>query len=437
MCSNEADTLVSDLRARLESEAALLVRRARDLARVEALVPVSAREEGLRASDLLANPNALARRALLDELARNGFTRTGAHASFLADEVACLADEGDLATWVVSIRQIVTEARKEGISTVFVRGFAASSLVLRACGFTDHDPLAAGLVPHDASAQAVHFDVPFTGSERVFDLLAEINLQAAPFSFVAFRSPVLDVLRDFARVTGRDPFGPMPDDALLAPLARGECRHVFGLDDSGDTLVNRLHPDLGEAARHPDAVGSDLRRAEVSTREDLFRFLALRRTVSLPDFHRWLGTRERSGSHTPWFEETCALSHAFPGGGRDPLFFREDLLTAMKTAIGWDWKRVGALRRALRRGEVDPYEKDAFIDATDAASFNLLEQVEPIVFHKAHLAALWRLLSATLHASITDAEAWRAAAMGWEQKHGLRWNDLGVVWGPTRLLASF
>lgn len=301
------------------------------------------------------------------------------------------------------------------------------------CGWGIADPVAEGLIPRHILRPfpGIHFDVAYSGSEHFFDFLRDATSEVKSLDFVAFRLPVLDVLQQFSEQIGRAILDFEPEHAIMDLLRSGNHSDVFLVDESGETLVERLYPETPAERRSAEFVGKSLVAFRPQNRHDLFRFLALNRERTRDIFVDYVSGKKFSMC------ERSKLFRALPQENHGYFFFHEELVTAMQKATGWPLERVLSLRKSALSGTFSEELAQEFVKSTDAESLDLLRFWVNKTFCRAHFVGMWPLIAATASCKLRDPIAWRSALQAWEQEHGLAWNDFGVVWREAKILTGF
>ena len=221
-------------------------------------------------ADFLVSPRQ-AKSLALDALLKNSSpeSQNDEQKRFLNDEFSSVDPEETLA-WLSALKKVARYASEHEIPLQFVRGFAASHLALRLAGWNTPDPIAENLIPHNPFAQNLHFDVSYTGTEHFFEFVSSVNTTLAQTKLVPFRLPILDILADFSSTTEIDPFRFEPEGKIVSLLSSGDFSHVFLIDESGNTLLERLYPESTSEWRSVEANASDLKRFSPKTKKISF-----------------------------------------------------------------------------------------------------------------------------------------------------------------------
>lgn len=415
----------------LETQAARLLSARRRLTELEALLGISNRAE--QVSPALLSLDNLVEKSVEDLLQESPFAGSKAHQSYLASEFMGM-EPFETSGWLSSLRRVRRRTDELRLPLV-LRGFGASSLSLTLLGLSELDPLAEGLVPTSPNAQELHFDIPYSGSDGLLELIDQINRENESAAsrlpaLTAFRLPVLDILESFACETGIDPAHRFHDHEIFSFLRESGCHVVYGLDESGAGMVWRLFSELPDQERSVEVIDTQLKRLNPHSREEIFRLQAFRRQESYDLLQKYL-----SGEALQHAD--CVLAREMPGEERGFPFFRETILHAVQRRTQWSWPEIHAFRRQMRTNGLDGDAIERFVARLDAESLELWRSLEGrtlIPFHKAHLVGQWTLTRMSACCARHDAALWKRLVRSWEDEHGLAWNDFGVASGHCRIL---
>lgn len=422
--SNKIESILSLKREKLEIETIKLANTSWKIKQVEELILDQLGK--FDATDFILPTKDFDDRFVKHLLQEKGLSESNAHIKYINDELSGMSSAQKF-TWFSTLIRIKRYAEKNDISLSYTRGFAPSSLSLFLVGWSQFDPLTYNLIPHSPLEQSLHFDIPYSCSEHLLDFLDDA-VPSGDFKIAALKLPILDILSNFWTKKSSSSVNKVSDDQLVERLREGDVENVFCIDESGDWLVNRIFPELPEEIRAIKRTSADIRSFSPKSKEDVFRFLALRRKKTWNLFESYL-----SGNNQQI--QKCLLAKALPESNRGYCFFREELLIAIQKVTGWDWKKVRLFRRHLRNGDLNASLAEEFILITDCASLTLAEQWEQQAFHKAHLVGWWQLISASLTAKIVDKYLWTNCINEWESEHNLSWNDFGIDWRGIKLFS--
>lgn len=382
-------------------------------------------------SNFLVTPERAKENALENLLTESGLQKSPAHRSYLQSEFAGLSPEETVAQ-IALFKRIARYAQTHEIPLHVVRGHASGRLALRLCGWQTADPVAENLYPRHViqNVPALHFDAPFSNCEHFYTFLRALDDETEHLNLTAFRLPLLDILQDFSVRTGHNALIAEPDERIVALLGSGECEDVFLIDESGDTLVERIYPESSEGHRSPLAVSADLKKWMPKSRLDILRFIAMRREKHMALFAEYLAGKRNA------FLEKCKIAQLLAADHRGYVFFHEDMIALISKATHWDLPRILNFRVGLTKDSVSDEDKSDFIIRMDSESYEWVRFWAKKTFCKSHLVGWWVTVAATASCKLRHPQEWISAKKAWEDKNGLAWNNFGVDYLDAKIFTT-
>jgi DNA-binding transcriptional MerR regulator len=342
-----------------------------------------------------------------------------------------------------AIKKCVEFARSRGLKLGPGRGSSPASIVLYALGMNSLAPNTAELYPERLLTQApnIHIDVEYERGQEFVDYCREITKSLKFGEIQAFKMPLLDILQNVDRRLGTPvPYDEIDDDAdvVMNPFREGNIDKVFLCDMSEDTLIMKFENFL------PGYAGGEKMRAYLKSQQihnfrDMSNISILWRPTSQPFLDRL--EFYRKAKETPFIHEDLAseIQKALrPNFGM--ILYQEDLLRIIAHYTHWDLQRCNQFRRSLltkdlRLRDQIPDLQEFKKLAPEAVVRLVLDQV-PFTFCLPHTLAFATLMKKTAVLKSLHQEIYYEEIQKWEQKHGLRWDDIGVAWKGVSLLQN-
>ncbi|MEK2688249.1 MerR family transcriptional regulator [Bdellovibrio sp. GT3] len=323
---------------------------------------------------------------------------------------------------IAGVRKIVDFAKANSLLLGPGRGNSASSLVLYSEGYGYFNPLKYGLVPEYFSAtKSVWIDVEYSRSQEVGRLADEIA-QKTGIEVYAFKSPVLDILKDVQNQVGEIDFDSFSDDdpmILSAPsklglaglwgVEYGENYHAFqSQDEASKKKYSLSHLDFESLYAKPFKSASDF-----MIRTSLIGYNRLNKLE--------LYNSRNDGEVDPLYPEL--------NGTRGVMMFHEDWDRVFSRVAGIDLTEASRIRRQIVSEIIADKEPEsaqqvrALVKDMATADF-LLEHVDKN-FMKAHALTVWWYYKRTAILKSLWPKEYRAAIDRWEQKHQMWWQEFG------------
>ncbi|WP_413574986.1 MerR family transcriptional regulator [Bdellovibrio sp. HCB290] len=325
---------------------------------------------------------------------------------------------------VAGVRNIVDYAKANDILLGPGRGNSASSLVLYSEGYGHFNPLKYGLVPeYFSAANCIWIDVEYSRSHEIGKMAEELA-RNSELQVFAFRSPVLDILKDVQDKVGKIDFDSFSDEdpmILTAPERLG-LAGLYGVEYSENYHAFKKWDKENQkkfSLMHLDFEALYANRPFESVLDFMVR-TSLIGTYRLPKLELYNSRKE--GNYVSEYPEL--------NDTRGVLAFHEDWDRILSRVAGIPLTEASAIRKRIiseiiaDKEPVSGQEVRNLVSDQKTANF-LLENVHTN-FMKAHALTVWWYYKRTAILKSLWPKEYMAAIECWEQKHQMWWQEFGV-----------
>ncbi|WP_413581966.1 MerR family transcriptional regulator [Bdellovibrio sp. HCB288] len=324
---------------------------------------------------------------------------------------------------VAGVRNIVDYAKANDILLGPGRGNSASSLVLYSEGYGHFNPLKYGLVPeYFSAAKSIWIDVEFSRSKEIGKMADDIAKNSG-IEVLAFKSPVLDILKDVQDQVGKIDFDSFSDEdpMILGAPAKLGLRGLYGVEYGENFHAFQVLSEENKKKYSLSHVNFDELYAPPFTSVQDFMV-----RTSLLGQHRMhkldLYSSRRDGDVDPKYPELNET--------RGVMVFHEDWDRIFSRASGIEITELAGIRRQIvgeiiaGKEPVSANEVRIRVKDEKIANF-LLEHVDKN-FMKAHALTTWWYYKRTAILKSLWPKEYLAAIERWEEKNQMWWMEFGL-----------
>lgn len=319
--------------------------------------------------------------------------------------------------FINEFRKILDFAKKENILLGPGRGNSGGSLVLFAEGYSPMNPLQYGLLPELFSeSKYIWLDVEYSQHQKIGQMCDELATKTC-FEVIAYRSPILDILKKLENQIGKIEFDSFSDlDPMILQAPQHGTRGLFWLEwnpnfhafqdmslqmqeefnwDNG--VLERFYAEHGFSSPM-DYIILDCLRSLME--RDLFFSYPRRAVDACPD-------------SLPELQYTKGL-----------LIFREDWIKLLAKHASVSISEANRIHRALLK---DPQgvEREILEQIAIPEVKNLLLERVKKVYSKAHAITGWWHYKRTAILKSLWPKEYLAALEEWEAEHKMVWFEFG------------
>jgi len=344
--------------------------------------------------------------------------------------------------FIDALKKCIDFAKRKNLKLGPSRGSSSSSIVLYALGVSDYDPTQHQLFPERLLTQApnIHIDVEYERGQEFVDYCREITKSLNFGQIQAFKMPLLDILQNVDGRLGKEiNYREIDDnaDAVLNPFRKGDIEKIFLFDMSEDALIMKyenLLPEFVGLKKITEYVCSQ----EILNFRDVTNIAALWRPhskIMVERLEQYKKAKKKPVSHECLdleLQKSLQANHGM-------IIYHEDILRILSFYTHWDLERCNRLRRdlfVLKKGmsENDIKDFQVFKKMVPAEIEQLIVSENPYSFCRPHTIAHCTFTKKTAVLKSLHKNVYYEEIEKWEQKHGFRWDDIGVHWKGVSLL---
>lgn len=333
-----------------------------------------------------------------------------------------------------AVKKCVQFAKQKNLKLGTARGSASASLSLFGLGFSGVDPLKYEMIPERLTTQTpfFHIDVEFDRGQEFVDFCKDINRTLTYGEIQAFKMPLLDIIQGVQKSIGKIiDFDAIDNDSaiVLNHFRNADIEKIFQFDFSEDSLVMHFENFL------PEYVGIEkmteyLKSQKIYNFNDIINITALWRPSCKEMAGRielYKSAKEKVHSYGVFLEKI--ENWLQPNFGT--IIYHEDLIKIISEYTGWDYARANLLRRLC-------FQKNNIIERnlnSDWLEFNKIVPYEIAdliaeeckwAFCKPHAISFAQFTKQTAVLKSLHKDIYYSEIEKFEQKHGFRWDDIGI-----------
>lgn len=332
------------------------------------------------------------------------------------------------------VKKCVEFAKTKKLTLGTARGSAPASMSLFGLGFSGVDPLKHEMIPERLATQApfFHIDVEYARGQEFVDFCREINKTLSYGEIQGFKMPLIDIVQNTHKAIGQMiNYEAIDDnsDIVLNSFKKLDLEKIFQFDFSEDSLVmnyENFKPEffgLGKMTEH-------FRGQKVFTFRDIINITALWRPHCQEVIDRIEVYRKaKSKPYSYGFLSQKIENRLKPNYG--VIIYHEDLIEIIAEYAGWDLARSNTLRRTC----MDPTKNEMRDQNSDWVEFkkiapkkivDLVAEESQWAFCMPHAISFAKFTKQTAVLKSLHKESYFAEIQRFEQKHGFRWDDIGI-----------
>lgn len=345
-----------------------------------------------------------------------------------------LYNHPQVSVFIDGVKKCLEFAKNKNLTVGPARGSASASISLFGLGLSAVDPLKHELIPEKLSTQSpfFHIDVEYERGQEFVDFCSEINKSLPYGEIQAFKMPLLDIIKNTHTAIGKiiDYEGINDNsDVVLNPIRTGDLEKIFQFDFSEDALVMNFERFLPEY-QGPQKIKEHFRDQKIFSFRDIINITALWRPHTQEIVDRInLYRRAKNTTFSYGFLSEQLESWLKPNYGI--VIYQEDLIKIISEYTGWDFSRSNELRRlCISRNKTVLRDKHPlwheFQNIAPKAVVDLVAEESKWSFCLPHAIAFAKFTKQTAVLKSLHKEAYFKEINQFEQKHGFRWDDIGI-----------
>lgn len=336
--------------------------------------------------------------------------------------------------FIEAVKKCMEFAKAKNLTLGTARGSSPASMSFFGLGFSEVDPLKYELIPERLSTQIpfFHIDVEYERGQEFVDFCREMNSSLRYGEIQAFKMPLIDVVQNTHRAIGQIiNYDAIEDDSdtVLSPFKNLDLEKIFQFDFSEDALVMNYERFLPEyLGLHK--ITEHLKGQKVFSFRDIVNITALWRPhtqeiVNRINLYRQAKAKPFSYGILSEKIETWLK----PNYGT--IIYHEDIIKIVSEYTGWDFARSNSLRRVcLHKSKVAQRDHDAnwieFKEIAPQPVVDLVAEESKWTFCMPHAIAFAKFTKQTAVLKTLHKTAYLNEIENFEQKHGFKWDDIGI-----------
>lgn len=333
-----------------------------------------------------------------------------------------------------AVKKCIAFAKTKNLTLGPARGSAPASISLFGLGFSGVDPLKYEMIPERLLTQVPHFhiDVEYERGQEFVDFCREMNRSLSYGEIQAFKMPLIDVVQNTHKSIDQViNYEGIEDDSdvVLSPFKNGDLEKIFQFDFSKDALVMNYENFLPEY-QGLSKITEHFKGQKIFSFRDIINITALWRPHSQEIINRINLYRQAkikpfsygllSEKIEAWLKPNYGL-----------IIYHEDLIKIISEHTGWAYARSNSLRRAfvndnsLNLREQDPNWLE-FQKIAPQQIVDLVAEESKWAFCMPHAVSFAKFTKQTAVLKTLHRTTYFAEIEKFEQKHGFRWDDIGI-----------
>lgn len=336
--------------------------------------------------------------------------------------------------FIEGVKKCVEFARGKNLTLGTARGSAPASLSLFGLGFSGVDPLKHEMVPERLSTQVpfFHIDVEYERGQEFIDFCREVNKTLPYGEIQAFKMPLIDIVQNTHKAIGKIiNYDSIDDDSdiVMNPFKQLDLEKIFQFDFSEDALImnyERFKPEylgLNKITEH-------FKGQKFFNFRDIINITAIWRPHCQEMIERIeLYKKAKSEPFSFGFLSDKINNWLKPNYGR--IIYHEDLIKIISEYSGWDLARSNSLRRlCMNPAKVEIRNQNPdwieFQKMAPKQVVDLVAEESKWAFCLPHAISFAKFTKQTAVLKSLHKENYFAEIERFEQKHGFRWDDIGI-----------
>jgi MerR family copper efflux transcriptional regulator len=336
--------------------------------------------------------------------------------------------------FIEGVKKCIAFARTKKLTLGTARGSAPASMSLFGLGFSGVDPLKHEMIPERLATQSpfFHIDVEYERGQEFVDFCREVNKTLPYGEIQAFKMPLIDIVQNTHKAIGEIINHDLIDDnsdVVLSPFKQLDFEKIFQFDFSEDALVmnyERFKPEylgLGKITEH-------FKGQKNFNFRDIINITAIWRPHCQEIIDRIeLYKKAKTESFSYGFLSDKIENWLKPNYGL--IIYHEDLIKIISEYTGWDLARSNSLRRAcMNPAKVEIRNQNAdwieFQKIAPKQIVDLVAEESKWAFCLPHAISFAKFTKQTAVLKSLHKQAYFTEIERFEQKHGFRWDDIGI-----------
>ncbi len=345
-----------------------------------------------------------------------------------------LNNHPQIGDFIDGVKKCVEFARSKKLTLGTARGSASASMSLFGLGFSGVDPLKHEMIPERLSTQVpfFHIDVEYELGQEFVDFCREVNKTLPYGEIQAFKMPLIDIVQNTHKAVGQIiNYDSIDDDSdvVLNPFKQLDLEKIFQFDFSEDALVMNYEKfkleylGLSKITEH-------LKGQKFFDFRDIINITAIWRPHCPEIIDRIdLYKKAKSEPFSYGFLSDKIENWLKPNYGR--IIYHEDLIKIISEYSGWELARSNSLRRVcMNPAKLDIRDQNAdwieFQKIAPKQVVDLVAEESKWAFCLPHAISFAKFTKQTAVLKSLHKDDYFAEIERFEQKHGLRWDDIGI-----------
>ncbi|MGZ3774234.1 MAG: MerR family transcriptional regulator [Pseudobdellovibrionaceae bacterium] len=344
--------------------------------------------------------------------------------------------------FIAALKKCFEFAKERKLKLGPPRGSASASILLYALGVNSFDPSDYGFFPERLLTQApnIHIDVEYERGQEFVDFCRETTKSLKYGQIQAFKMPLLDILKNINFRLGKEiPYHEIDEnsDLVLSPIRNGDLEKIFHFDMSEDALIMKWEGFL-PGYKGLQKITEYVRSQSISNFRDVINIVAVWRPYCqemVDRIERYRRAKEKPFVYdflAPELQESLKANYGL-------VIYHEDILRILAHYTNWDLARCNRFRRdfVVNKKSIDDIEDfQEFKKFAPEEVIQLTMEENPFVFCQPHVVSYCLFTKITAILKSLHKEVYYEEIQKWEQKHGFRWDDIGVNWKGVSLLQN-
>ncbi|MBK9322887.1 MAG: MerR family transcriptional regulator [Bdellovibrionaceae bacterium] len=336
--------------------------------------------------------------------------------------------------FIEAVKKCMEFAKAKNLTLGTARGSSPASMSFFGLGFSEVDPLKYEMIPERLSTQApfFHIDVEYERGQEFVDFCREMNKSLTYGEIQAFKMPLIDVVQNTHKAIGQViNYDNIEDDSdtVLNPFKNLDLEKIFQFDFSEDALVmnyERFLPEYLGLAK----ITEHFKGQKVFSFRDIINITALWRPHSQENVDRInLYRQAKAKPFSYGFLSEKIEAWLKPNYGT--VIYHEDIIKIVSEYTGWDFARSNSLRRVcMNKNKIVQRDQDAnwleFQKIAPKPVVDLVAEESKWAFCFPHAIAFAKFTKQTAVLKTLHKNAYFTEIVNFEQKHGFKWDDIGI-----------
>lgn len=346
--------------------------------------------------------------------------------------------------FLASVKKCMDFAKENHLTLGSPRGSAAASISFFGLGYSSIDPLKYKMIPERLSTRQpfFHIDVEFANGQKFVDFCKDINKSLTYGEIQAFKMPLIDTVQNTHRSIGQaiDYYKINDDsDLVLSPFKNKDLEKIFQFDFSADALVMNFEKFFPEYFSL-EKINEHFNNQNFFSFRDIINITALWRPYTQQIVDRIALYQQAKSKPFSYGFLSKNIEHWLePNFGL--IIYHEDIVKIISEYSGWDFARCNILRRkCMQTKSITTLDQDIdwieFQKLAPQKVADLVAEESKWSFCMPHAISFSKFTKQTAVLKSLHKNAYFSEIEKFEQKHGFRWDDIGIKIKGVSLLQS-